>query len=205
MGRTLRAIIIAGLVACGSPQIQAPAPTLAAPVWATASPSTTLITPVETTPEPTPPPSPSPAEVAEPVGIAVAAGSRIQIPRLGINLPILEGNVERDIIAGRTPNGSAFHLPGTAAPGERGNSYLYAHARVGMFLNLWNARIGDQVTLTTQNGVRIEYQVTEVHPRVPWQDTSWIQNTPDTRLTLQTSTGPNPTDPRFVVIAVQKN
>jgi len=41
-----------------------------------------------------------------------------------------------------------------------------------------------------------------VHPRVAPDDVSWVQPTATERLTLQTSTGPDPSDPRFVVIAV---
>jgi LPXTG-site transpeptidase (sortase) family protein len=128
-------------------------------------------------------------------------GYRIGIPRLGIDLPIAEGNIEVDVVRQQTPEGFAFHFPGTAIPGTFGNSYLYAHARTGMFLSLWNARVGDQVTIKTPDGVELKFVVTEVHPRVPPADTSWLQPTGDERLTLQTSTGPNSADPRFVVIA----
>lgn len=128
-------------------------------------------------------------------------GYRIELPRLGINLPIAEGDVERDVVVQKTPENFAFHFPGTAIPGTVGNSYLYAHARTGMFLSLWNARVGDQVSITTPAGVQLKFLVTEVHPRVPPADTSWLQPSADERLTLQTSTGPNRDDPRFVVIA----
>jgi len=128
-------------------------------------------------------------------------GYRVQLPRLGIDLPIAEGDVERDVVVQQTPENFAFHFPGTAIPGTIGNSYLYAHARRGMFLSLWNARVGDQVTITTPGGGELKFVVTEVHPRVPPADTSWIQPSGDERLTLQTSTGPNREDPRFVVIA----
>jgi sortase family protein len=128
-------------------------------------------------------------------------GYRIQMPRLGIDLPIAEGDLVRDSIEQQTPENFAFHFPGTAIPGVVGNSYLYAHARRGMFLALWSARVGDQVTITTPAGAALKFVVTEVHPRVPPADTSWLQPAGDERLTLQTSTGPNPTDPRFVVIA----
>ena len=128
-------------------------------------------------------------------------GYRVQLPRLGIDLPIAEGDVERDVVVQQTPENFAFHFPGTAIPGTIGNSYIYAHARRGMFLSLWNARVGDQVTITTPGGGELKFVVTEVHPRVPPADTSWIQPSGDERLTLQTSTGPNREDPRFVVIA----
>ena len=131
----------------------------------------------------------------------IPEGYRIEMPRLGIDLPIAEGDVERDVVVQKTPENFAFHFPGTAIPGTFGNSYIYAHARQGMFLSLWNARIGDQVSITTPAGAQIKFVVTEVHPKVPPADTSWLQPSGDERLTLQTSTGPNREDPRFVVIA----
>jgi len=144
--------------------------------------------------------SPASTTEAQPIG-PIPEGYRIQMPRLGIDLPIAEGDVERDVVIQQTPENFAFHLPGTAIPGTFGNSYLYAHARRGMFLSLWNARVGDQVTITTPAGTELKFVVTEVHPRVPPADTSWVQPSADERLTLQTSTGPNRDDPRFVVIA----
>lgn len=131
-------------------------------------------------------------------------GFRVRVPRLGIDLPIQEGILQRDVDQQQTPEGYAFHLPGTAIPGERGNSYFYAHARRGMFLALWNARVGDEVEVVFPDGVVRSYVVTEVRPRVPPDDVSVAQPTTDERLTLQTSTGASPSDPRFVVIALPR-
>jgi sortase (surface protein transpeptidase) len=149
------------------------------------------------------PPSPSGSTAPTPAPTIgpIPDGYRIQIARLGIDLPIAEGDVQRDVIVQQTPENFAFHLPGTAIPGTPGNSYLYAHARRGMFLTLWNARVGDQVVISTPSGAALKFVVTEVHPRVAPEDTSWVQPSGDERLTLQTSTGPNREDPRFVVIA----
>lgn len=141
--------------------------------------------------------SPTPAATIGPI----PEGYRIGLPRLGIDLPIAEGDVQRDVVIQKTPENFAFHFPGTAIPGTVGNSYLYAHARQGMFLSLWRARVGDQVSITTPAGVELKFVVTEIHPRVPPADTSWLQPSAEERLTLQTSTGPNRDDPRFVVIA----
>jgi LPXTG-site transpeptidase (sortase) family protein len=131
----------------------------------------------------------------------IPAGYRVQIPRLAIDLPIEEGDIQRDTVVHDTPESFAFHLPGTAIPASGSNCYLYAHARRGMFLSLWNAKEGDEVFISTPDGRALRYLVREVHPRVPPDDVSWIQPTPSERLTLQTSTGPNQTDPRFVVVA----
>jgi LPXTG-site transpeptidase (sortase) family protein len=154
---------------------------------ATPSPTATGVVGASATPQPTIAPIPD--------------GYRVQIPRLSIDLPIAEGDVERDVIVQQTPENFAFHLPGTAIPGTGGNSYLYAHARRGMFLTLWNARIGDEVFVSTPDGLALKYVVREIHPRVSPEDTTWIGPSATERLTLQTSTGPSRTDPRFVVVA----
>jgi sortase (surface protein transpeptidase) len=132
----------------------------------------------------------------------IPPGYRIQIPRLAIDLPLAEGDVARDVDQQHTPEGFAFHLPGTSIPGLGGNTYLYAHARTGMFLSLWDAKPGDTVFISTPDLRALKYVISDVHPRVPPDDVSWVQPTPTERLTLQTSTGPNPGDPRFVAVAV---
>ena len=132
---------------------------------------------------------------------AIPDGYRIQIPRLGIDLPIQEGDVRRDIDLAQTPENVAFHLPGTAIPGGSSNTYLYAHARRGMFLSLWDARPGDEVLISTPDRDLLVYVIRDVLPRVPPTDVSVAAPTPTERLTLQTSTGPDPENPRFVVFA----
>ena len=71
-----------------------------------------------------------------------------------------------------------------------------------MFLTLWNAKVGDEIFVSTPDLRALKYVVSEVHARVAPDDVSWVQPTSSERLTLQTSTGPDPGDPRFVVIAV---
>lgn len=134
-------------------------------------------------------------------GGPIPAGFRIQIPRLGIDLTIQEGDLKRDIEDQRTPEGSAFHLPGTAIPGQNGNTFLYAHARRQMFLALWNVRPGDAVIVQVPDGGTLEYVVRDVLPRVAPSDLSATRSSSTEQLTLQTSTGPSPGDPRFIVVA----
>jgi hypothetical protein len=187
-GVLLLAVGIALVAGTGLPRggsvapIALPSPSASATPAATGSAGSTIVSPAPT------------------IG-PIPDGYRIGLPRLGIDLPIAEGDIERDVVVQKTPENFAFHFPGTAIPGTVGNSYIYAHARTGMFLSLWNARVGDQVSITTPAGVEVKFVVTEVHPKVPPADTSWLQPSADERLTLQTSTGPNRDDPRFVVIA----
>jgi LPXTG-site transpeptidase (sortase) family protein len=149
------------------------------------------------------PPSPSAlASATRDPRTPIPLGYRIQIPRLGIDLPIAEGDLVRDIDQQKTPEGFAFHLPGSSIPGLGDNTYIYAHARTGMFLSLWNARRGDEILISTPDLRVLKYVITDVQPRVPPGDVSWVQPTASERVTLQTSTGPNSGDPRFVVVAV---
>lgn len=151
------------------------------------------------------PPTTTVPSVAAPTGARpIPEGYRVQMPRLRIDLPIKEGDLRRDIDDQQTPEHAAFHLPGTRIPGEGSNTYIYAHARTGMFLSLWDAKEGDEVIIVTPAGAQLRYVVSEVHPRIPPTEVKWAQPTPSERVTLQTSTGPNPQDPRFVVVALPK-
>ncbi len=142
---------------------------------------------------------------AQPVAAAALLPSdmRVRVARLGIDLPLLPGDTVRDTVLASTPVGAAFLLPSSAAPGSGGNSYVYAHARSGMFLSLWDVRLGDLVEVTAPSGETRRYRVTEIHPRVVPTDLEYTLPTGDERITLQTSTGPNDADPRFVVVAVR--
>ncbi len=125
--------------------------------------------------------------------------TRIVIARLGIDLPIVEGD------GVDAPLYKVAHYPGTAWPGGGSNIYLYGHARGGMFLSLWNAKVGDQVVLDLANGSQRTYVVSTIMPKVAWDDMQLLAPTPHEQLTLQTCTSYEQTAPRFVVIAVPQS
>lgn len=95
----------------------------------------------------------------------------------------------------------AYQYPNTAPLGQTGNTYLYAHDRRGMFLGLHHAKVGDVVIVATSPGVKLYYQITEIHANVRWNDFEWLQPSGDNRLTLQTCNYSGDYDPRFVVVA----
>ncbi len=195
-----RLIPVAGVLAMllGAVLLLRPAAEVAVAPSATPTPAITTVASASQTATASPaPPAPTPLP-------PIPLGYRIQIPRLGIDLAILEGDIERDTVQLQTPESYAFHLPGTAIPGTGANSYLYAHARRGMFLSLWDAKIGDVVWISTPDGRALKYVVSEVHSRVPPEEVVWATPSAPDRLTLQTSTGPNPSDPRFVVVALPR-
>jgi LPXTG-site transpeptidase (sortase) family protein len=122
--------------------------------------------------------------------------NHIKIDRLGIDLAVIQGD---GIDA---PIGKAAHFPSSGWPGGGTNIYIYGHARVGMFIRLWDARIGDTVQLGLVDGTTRTYVVTKILPMVPWDALGYLDPTPTEQLTLQTSTSYYPTAPRFVVIAL---
>ncbi len=152
-------------------------------------------------------PTPTPAVRSSSV-TPLPSDLSIEIPRLGIQLPLVVGDVTRDTpgpaFPGGTPERVALVYPGSAPLAGGGNTYVYAHARRGMFLTLWDAQVGDAVRIgSASTGLVLSYTVTRIVPRVPPSDTSWLDPSGPERLTLQTSTGPSPADPRFIVVAMR--
>ena len=118
------------------------------------------------------------------------------IDRLGISLPVVRGD------GVDAPLGKAAHYPTTAWPGGGTNIYLYAHARDGMFIKLWDAKIGDRVELKLVDGTSKFYVVNKILPKVKWNALEYLDPTPTEQLTLQTCNSYQYTAPRFLVIAI---
>jgi sortase A len=84
---------------------------------------------------------------------------RIEIPRLGLSVIVMEG------IGAKTLRRAVGHIPGTALPGQPGNMGISGH-RDTFFRPLRNIRQNDIITLTTLLG-EFRYRVVSariVHP-----------------------------------------
>jgi len=153
--------------------------------------------------------SPVPASPGDGDGEAVA--TRVVIRSLGIDLPVVSGAIR---IPGQGPEGYppcdvALYLPEYVQPGQRGTTYLYAHAREGMFLPLLQASerddgsalLGALVEVYTSDGRQHVYSITKVKRHA--LDFSLAQHIPrrSQRLVLQTSEGPRGTVPKLQVLA----
>jgi sortase A len=137
----------------------------------------------------------APPPAAESPATEGATAQRIVYPRLGINMPIYDGD-------GQTARlGLAAHYPTTGWPGSGTLVYLYGHARAGNFLPLWQARVGDVVELQLAGGREARYEVSRIVREVRWDDLSWLEPTPTETLRLQTCTSYGKTAPRFIVEA----
>ena len=139
-----------------------------------------------------------------PVGLA----SRIVIPDLGIDLPIVSSDLEPP------PDNYglcdvAQYLTTFSQPGDPGTTYLYAHSQPGMFLPLFEAStradgaelVGDRVDVYTSDGVRHSYEVFEVQRGST--DFSLAEGLApgERRLVLQTSESPTGGTTNLVVAA----
>lgn len=149
----------------------------------TPSPLITLPPIGTTTPEPTP--------VATPPPPADRVATRVRVKKLGIDLPVVKGN------AGYPYCNVAMYLSALSQPGFGKATYLYAHAREGMFLPLLETRgraqRGLEVEVWTSDDFRFVYRISEVFRHVPYDeglDRPAVATTEE--LWLQTSEGPKP-------------
>jgi len=101
----------------------------------------------------------------------------LRIPRLGIEVPVLEGTSDL------TLNRGVGHIPGTALPGEPGNLAITGH-RDGFFRPLKDAQPGDIIELQ-RNSQTDRYVVRKIKIVFP-SDTSVLNPTAGSTLTLVT-------------------
>jgi hypothetical protein len=172
-------LVGAGLLTYGTQSQPAlPSPSPLASLAPTSSP--TLL--------PFPTPEPSAATSASPAVARVA--TRVVVPALRIDLPVV-----------RPPDDPshfpycnvAEYVPTLSQPGQKGTTYLYAHARDGMFLPLLlqsridngSAMLGMLVQVYTSDDRVFLYEVVRV-----LRHQSELYTRPQEQVVLQTSEGP---------------
>jgi len=84
---------------------------------------------------------------------------RIEIPRLGMMVAILQGTTTKTLQLG------VGHIPGTALPGEPGNIGIAGH-RDTYFRSLKNIRVNDRIQIQTATGLS-RYEVDWVQVVAP--------------------------------------
>ena len=136
-------------------------------------------------------------ELEHPAAAIVPKGltGRIEIPRLGVSVMVMEGDDEN------TLRRAVGHISGTTLPGCPGNVGLAGH-RDTFFRPLRKIRQDDLITLTTPAG---EYRYRVVSTKIVAPSAVWVLNAgPEEVLTLVTCypfyfVGPAPN--RFIVRA----
>ena len=91
-----------------------------------------------------PPRSATPLPAMPPPRDGAVVG-RLEIPRLGVSVMVVEGVDDGDL------NRAAGHIPGTAFPGQTGNVGIAAH-RDTFFRPLRNVKADDTISLQTLRG-----------------------------------------------------
>jgi hypothetical protein len=130
--------------------------------------------------------------------------TRIVIRRLGIDLPVM---LQTDNYGLYPLCDVALYQPVFSQPGEGRATYIYAHARDGMFLSLLVASetnngaklLGMTVEVYTSDDWRFVYTISEVHRHTT--DLAEAYGTKTERLFMQTSEGPHGTVPKLQVVA----
>jgi hypothetical protein len=179
----------------------------------------TYTTPVEAGPEPsetptivtlpptaepslTPRPTSGPTDTPAPTVPADRVATRVVVAALGIDLPVV-----------RQPDPAypacdvAMYHEALGQPGQGRATYLYAHARTGMFLPILDASkvdngaamLGLIVEVYTSDDQLFLYEVTEVRRHQLELDAAVAATTE--QLWLQTSEGPKGTRPKTQVVA----
>ncbi|HUR15832.1 MAG TPA: sortase [Candidatus Limnocylindrales bacterium] len=169
---------------------------------------TQIATPTATgTPEPTPTGGLGPTGTPDYPNRGYA--TRIRIPSLGIDLPIVSGDL---IVPGNRDFyplcDVAMFMPQFVQPGESGATYIYAHAQRGMFapllrssqLDNGSGMVGALIEVYTSDNKLHVYELYQVKRHAT--DLSLASPAPgEHMLVLQTSEGPSGTVPKLQVAA----
>jgi len=187
------ALLVAGLLTYQDPpEAVAVAPSPAPSASATEPPLPSLL-PIPTL---TPPSSPAPSSGP----IAARLASRVVVPALRIDLPVVKPPNDPD----HYPYCDvAEYLPQLSQPGLPGTTYLYAHARKGMFLPLLETAdrtmLGMLVEVYTSDNLVFLYEITRVLRNQASLDVAFEAT--EEQLMLQTSEGPRGTIGKTMIVA----
>lgn len=97
-------------------------------------------TPIPIGPTPTPGAGSTPRPTPPPVTAGNAVATRVVIPSLDIDLPVVAGDLDVPGNEGNYPLCDvAMYMVGFINPGQPGTTYIYGHAQAGMFAPLLRA------------------------------------------------------------------
>jgi sortase (surface protein transpeptidase) len=189
------ALIAAGLLSYSTPAQAEPPPASETPFTTTEPSSSPALL--------TFPPLVSPSASAATSPAVHRVVTRVSVPALKIDLPVV-----------KPPRGFpycnvAMYLDIFSQPGEKGATYIFAHARTGMFLplltqsqhNNGQGMIGMIVQVYTSDDQLFLYRISQIRRHYPASNS--LQGLPvkDNQLWLQTSEGPLTSSTKLQVIS----
>jgi sortase (surface protein transpeptidase) len=116
--------------------------------------------------------------------------TRVRVAALDIDLPVIEGEDEYPLC------NVAMYIGRLSQPGNGGATYLYAHARPGMFLPLLRTKANEQLGMIaevwTNDDLKFMYEIIEVRrhqtsldgPAKVKRDELWLQTSEGPRGTV---------------------
>lgn len=121
----------------------------------------------------------------------------LQVPRLGINVVVVEGDTPTLL------RGAPGHRANTVKPGAKGNSLILGHHNAwgAPFAQLDRIRIRDLIAFQNRQGKTFVYRASSIR-RVNASDTRLLRASKDHRLTLVTGRGGRTSNDKLVVTAV---
>lgn len=204
-GRLVPAVITAGgvsLVVLGLLALQAPPATGGATPLPTAAPTARAVPTLLPLPTLGPSAAPSAGPTIDPATTRVP--TRVRVRALEIDLPVVRPPDDPDHFPYCNV---AEYIPVLSRPGLPGTTYLYAHARTGMFMaileesrrNDGRRMVGMLVEVYTSDDLLFLYEVTQVLRHQTTLDAAY--RTKAEQLILQTSEGPRGTIEKTMVVA----
>jgi len=152
---TLFATIVIGTMLSSSDQVAGVAPSISVP--------NTAVPSVWPTTEPAFPPEPPVAKVSY---LAKSVPVRLQIGAIGVDSTLMDLGLQKDGTMEVPPSGfPAGWYTGAPTPGEMGPAIIAGHIDwngPGVFFNLHNLKVGDQITVTRKDGSQPVFRVTLV-------------------------------------------
>jgi hypothetical protein len=191
------ALLTAGLLSYTTPVEAGPEPSQEPTIVTLAPTPTPFVTHVPNEPTPTPQPTPPADRVA----------TRVVVKALGIDLPIIKQPTNSTYPLCDVAMYLEWPFPPPGQPGFGRATYLFAHARTGMFLPILTASkinngakmLGMEVQVYTSDDQLFVYEITEVRRHQLDIDAAVAATTE--QLWLQTSEGPKGTRPKTQVVA----
>ncbi|MBA3779212.1 MAG: hypothetical protein H0X16_07940 [Chloroflexi bacterium] len=164
---------------------------------------------------PTDRPTPTPTSTARPTPDEDAVATRVVVPALDIDLPVVSGELDPPGNPGNYPLCDVAQyltvqgVDWDVVPGREGTTYLFAHAREGMFLPLLlesqredgAGMLGALAQVYTRDEILYLYEISVVKRHATDFDLATDLEEGEHRLILQTSEGPSGTVPKLQVAA----
>ncbi|MBL8121897.1 sortase [Candidatus Saccharibacteria bacterium] len=125
-----------------------------------------------------------------PVPYAIGHPVKVEVPSVGVSLPIVDGAYDESTRAWTLTNDKVQFATITKEPNTRkGQTFIYGHATSWVFGPLLRLQPGAEAFVTTDNGFVFSYKL-DTHEVVNPTDIGVLDYDGSPRLTLQTCTGP---------------